>query len=388
MSEPLSLVVVGGGPAGLSAARAYRDAGGEGAVAIIAEEERMPYRRPPMTKDLLRHESAEGDLPLEDETWLHEHRVSLICGRAVALDPDAHRVTLAGGRTVDYRRCILTTGSVPTRLTAPGCDDPAVCVLRSLDHFRELEARLSPGAPVAVIGSGFIGCEIAASLRRREHEVTLISDEPLPNQRRLGDEAGREIARWLADEGVRLTFDTGLEGIERADGMLRVRAGDADTEVALVVMATGVAPRSELAARLVTEDSAGAIPVDAHMRTALADVFAAGDVCLAHNVTAGRPVHVEHWGDALGQGETAGASAAGEAAVWDAVPGFWSTIGDHTLKYAAWGDGYDAVRATGHGERLVVEYGRRGVLAGVLAHEDDDAYESGRERIAAGAPWR
>ena len=113
----------------------------------------------------------------------------------------------------------------------------------------------------------------------------------------------------------------------------------------VVIMATGVAPRGELVVATSGIDLAdGAIPVSADMRSARTDVLAAGDVCRAENVAAGRPLRVEHWGDALAQGEIAGATAAGKQAEWEDVPGFWSTIGSRTLKYAAWGDGFDQAR--------------------------------------------
>jgi len=111
-------------------------------------------------------------------------------------------------------------------------------------------------------------------------------------------------------------------------------------------------------------------------------------VCRAHNAVAGRALRVEHWGDALEQGEVAGSTAAGAAASWDSVPGFWSTIGKRTLKYAAWGDGYDEVtfeRRPGGG--FAAWYASDGALVGVLAHEADDCYEKGRELIAAGTSW-
>ncbi|MGI8716029.1 MAG: NAD(P)/FAD-dependent oxidoreductase [Solirubrobacteraceae bacterium] len=388
MSAAYALLVIGGGPAALAAARGYRDAGGHGDVAIVSEEERMPYQRPPLTKELLRGEMAEQELALEDESWLSEHSIGLISGRAVALDVDGHTATLAGGRRLTYARCVLATGAVPVRLTAPGCDDPAVRVVRSLDHVRELTHRLATGDPTIVVGSGFIGCEIASSLRRRGHPVTLISDEPAPNQRRLGAQAGAELARWLADDGVNAHFGTGVDAIERVDGALSVSAGDVRAEAALVVMATGVAPRSELLQACGAELQDGAIVVDDAMRTALPNVLAAGDVCVAHNATAGRRLRVEHWGNAMEQGEVAGASAAGADAHWGAVPGFWSTIGAHTLKYAAWGDGYDAVRfEPGTDGGFTAWYGRAGVVVGVLAHESDSSYEHGRQLIAAGAAW-
>ena len=392
MTDPLALLVLGGGPAGLSAAGAYRDAGGEGAVAIVSDESRMPYSRPLLSKELLRGEATEDELALEDEDWLAAHDVSLIAGRAMALDAGGREVTLAGGRRLTYATCLVATGAEPTRLPVPGADDPAVRVLRSLDDLRELQARLAATGDgehdVIVIGSGFIGCEIAASLRRRNLAVTLISDEAAPNRRRLGARAGGELARWLSDEGVTLALGAGVEAIERRPDGMRVQAGDLSVTAAVVVMAAGVTPRGELAAAAGADLAGGAITVDSAMRSSLPGVLAAGDVCLADNAAAGRPLRVEHWGDALGQGAVAGATAAGRVSVWDAVPGFWSTIGSRTLKYAAWGDGYDAERfEPGAGESFAVWYGRDGRLAGVLTHDADDRYERGRELIAEGAPW-
>jgi NADPH-dependent 2,4-dienoyl-CoA reductase/sulfur reductase-like enzyme len=160
-------------------------------------------------------------------------------------------------------------------------------------------------------------------------------------------------------------------------------------EGALVVMPTGVAPRAELAAAAgARRAESGAIAVDAAMRTSRDDLLAAGDVTFAHNAAAERSLRVEHWGDALGQGAVAGRTAAGRDAAWDAVPGFWSTIGTRTLKHAAWGDGFDAVRLDEHADGgFTAWYGRDGRVVGVLAHRADDDYERGRELIAAGASW-
>jgi len=386
MSERYDWLIIGGGPAGLAAARGYRDAGGEGSIAIVTDEHRMPYNRPPLTKQLLRGEMDEDELPLESEDWLHEQRISLISGRAVSLDADRREVMISGGRALEYRDALVATGAEPTRIPLPGADHPGVRVIRALDHLRELVVRLRDGEPVIVIGSGFIGCEIAASLRRRGHPVTLISDEPEPNAARLGEKAARHIRGWLQEEGVELCLGVPVDGI---DPGFVVKAGDAKARAPVLVMACGVAPRVELAASAGLELESGAIPVDVHQRTAKPGLYAAGDVAYAENATARRHLRVEHWGDALGQGEVAGRSAAGADAVWDAVPGFWSTIGDHTLKYAAWGDGFDDSRFEDHGEGAFTGwYGLEGTIVGVLTHERDEDYERGSELIAQGAPWR
>jgi 3-phenylpropionate/trans-cinnamate dioxygenase ferredoxin reductase component len=388
MSKPIALLVIGGGPAGLAAARAYREAGGPDEVAIITDEHRMPYQRPPLTKELLRGEADEGELPIEPETWLHEHRVQLVSGRAVALDAGTRTVALSGGRTLAYEHCLIATGAEPTRLPVPGADDPAVRVLRTIGDLRELNARLHLGTVVAVIGSGFIGCEIASSLRHRGHTVTMLTDEAGPNCRRLGPGPAARIAEWLREDGVELHCGEPVDAIERQDGTLTVTAGGARVRAGVVVMAAGVAPRAELAAAAGIGIEGGAIPVDAAMRTSAEGVLAAGDVCLAYNATAGRALRVEHWGDALGQGAIAGETAAGREATWSEVPGFWSTIGRRTLKYAAWGDGFDEARCVTHGDGFTACYGRDGKLVGVLTHEADQNYERGRESVARGAPWR
>ena len=388
MTERYALLVIGGGPAGLAAARAYRQQGGGGRVAIVSDEHRMPYQRPPLTKELLRGEASEADLPIESGQWLAQHRIDLVAGRVVTLDAKARTTELSGGRELPYEQCLLATGAEPTRLPVPGGDHPAVRVLRTLDHLRELTAQLGDTHRVVVVGSGFIGCEIASSLRQRGHPVMLISDEPAPNAERLGAAAAELLAGWLADDGVELRLGTAVDAIEHDGSDLAVRAGRERVPGQIVVMAVGVQPRTELAVQAGIDLRDGAIPTDAAMRTARDGVLAAGDVCLAANLAAGRALRVEHWGDALTQGEIAGKTAAGASAGWDAVPGFWSTIGQRTLKYAAWGDGYDATHLDHHASGgFTVRYGSRGRLVGVLTHEADGDYEHGSEQIAEGALW-
>jgi 3-phenylpropionate/trans-cinnamate dioxygenase ferredoxin reductase subunit len=388
MSDDFELLIIGGGPAGLAAARAYRERCHDGEVAIVADERRMPYERPPLTKELLRGELGFDELAIEDEDWLTEQRVRLISGRAVTLDPGERTIDLSGGRRLSYVTCLLATGAEPTRLPIPGADHPRVRVVRTADHVRELLERLTDGAQVTVIGSGFIGCEIAASLRMRGHPVELVSDEAAPNAARLGDEAAAIIREWLREDGVALTLGTPVDRIEPGGDTATVVVGERRIEADVIVMASGVTPRSELAAQAGLKLDHGAIPVDASTRTACDGLLAAGDVCKAQNLTAGRALRVEHWGDALSQGKIAGATAAGADAGWDSVPGFWSTIGTRTLKYAAWGDGYDETRLQRHHDgAFTAWYGADGRIVGVLTHDADEDYERGSERIAQGARW-
>jgi 3-phenylpropionate/trans-cinnamate dioxygenase ferredoxin reductase component len=335
------LVIVGGGPAALAAARGYRAAGGDGDVTMITQELVLPYMRPALSKEYLRGEVDEASLALEPPEWYAEHGVEVRLGTTMSALGDA--VELQDGTTLAFDVCILATGARPRRLF----DGPLT--LRSLADAREL-AKLRGRA--TVIGSGFIGCEAAASLALKGLDVTLVTDEDVPQQARLGDAAGRRISGWLQGLGVTL------------------RTGEQATEGTL--MAVGIDSRR--------------IAVDAGMRTEREHVFAAGDVVRAHNASAGRALAVEHWGEALNMGEIAGRNAAGEDRVWDVAPGFWSTIGTHTLKYAAWGDGFDEARMVEHAHgAFTVWYGRDGVTVGVLAHDRDEDYEHGRTLVETGA---
>jgi NADPH-dependent 2,4-dienoyl-CoA reductase/sulfur reductase-like enzyme len=335
------LVIVGGGPAALSAARGYRDAGGDGDVTMICGEFVPPYRRPPLSKEYLRGELAEEELQLEPPEWYADHGIELRLNTTMTAITD--RVELDDGTTLAFDACVLATGARPKRLF----DGPMT--LRTLADARALrELR----GEATVIGSGFIGCEAAASLAMKGLDVTLVTDERVPHEARLGEAAGRRIQGWLEDLGVTLRTGTKAES-----GTL---------------MAVGI--ESER------------IPVDAGMRTSRRNVYAAGDLVKAHNASAGRALAVEHWGEALNMGEIAGRNVAGEDRSWDVAPGFWSTIGRNTIKYAAWGDGFDEARLEERDGGFTVWYGREGITFGVLTHNRDADYERGKALVEQGAP--
>ena len=385
--EPFGLLTIGAGPAALAAARAFRELQPEARVGMIGDERRVPYMRPSLSKELLRGEVTATEIALEEEDALVADRIELIAGRAAALDVPAHVVMLSGGRELAYRRCVLATGAEPIRLSVPGADDPAVRTLRSVEDLRELHARLVPGMRVVVVGSGFIGCEIASSLTTLGHPVTMCSQESAPNVGRLGAPPAAEIARWLQAAGVELALEAELESIERGEGELRVTSSRGLARGGLVIMATGVSPRGELAVQAGAQLETGAVPTNSRLHTGLQDVLAAGDVARAEHAVAGRRLRIEHWGDALAQGKVAGRTAADEPTHWNEVPGFWSEIAGKTLKYAGWGDGYDELRWEPHGEGFTAWYRGGDRIVAVLTHERDDDYDRGRELIAQGAPW-
>ena len=379
------LVVVGGGPAALEAVRAYREEGADGEVVLVSADEHLPYNRPPLSKDFLRGESEEEDLPLEDEAFYRDHGIEIrLRTRARALDAGRRVLTLANGETIGYDWCVLATGASPKPLPVPGGDRPGIRYLRSRRQARELRATAAGARSAVVVGSGFIGCEAAASLARRGLDVTLVSMEDGPQAARLGDAASQVLRTWLEDEGVSLRLGVQVEAVE--NGRVRLH-GETSADGELILVAGGVVPEADLAAEagLAVED--GRVRVDEHMRSNGARVLAAGDVAFAFNAAAGRHLAVEHWGEAMAMGRVAGQTAAGREASWAGVPGFWSAIGDRTLKYASWGDGFEHASLVGHGGgAFTVWYAQDGVTVGVLTHEADHDYEHGQRLIEQHQP--
>jgi 3-phenylpropionate/trans-cinnamate dioxygenase ferredoxin reductase component len=386
--QPERIVIVGGGPAGFATARSYREAGGKATVTLIGEEPRLPYERPPLTKELLRGGIEESELPIEDSEWFTVNDVELRLGTTVTgIDLEGGVLAVSDGDDLVADAIVLATGSEPIRPDVPGIDHSEVLTMRRLPDALELSRRLESGEPVVVIGTGFIGCEIAGSLALAGAHVTLIGQELLPQLERLGEPAAKLISAWLAELDVELISPATVCAIH--DGRFVELQDGRRLPSSHVVLGTGVRPRGELAqaAGLVMSD--GAVIVDEHMRCAQQRpaILAAGDLALAYNLCAKRHLRVEHWGDALGQGEVAGHTLAGASKPWEEVPGFWSTIGERTLKYAAWGDGFDECRCEKHsGGAFTIWYSRERVAVGVLTHECDEDYERGRELIARGAP--
>ena len=360
----------------------------------MADEDIAPYSRPPLSKDFLRGETEADALPLESDDRYAELRIDIELGCVVrSVDPALRRATVDDGRTFEYRSCVLATGSAPQPLPVPGAESPSVAYLRSLNSARGLRAAAEQASSITVIGSGFIGCEAAVSLAAIGRSVTVISTEDLPQQARLGPDVGREIAGWLAAGGVRLLGGRTVTGIE--DGRIVHVEGERPVPADLVLVAAGSRPRIALVADSGVAIEGGRVVVDERMRTDAPGLLAAGDIAFARNVTAGRHLAVEHWGEALAMGVIAGATAAGGTARWDQAPGFWSGIGEHTLKYVAWGDGYDEVQLVQHGGgAFTAWYTLGGVVVGVATHDGDgeaceradEDYERGRELVEKAQP--
>lgn len=373
------LIVIGSGPAGISAAEAFRSHDDTRSVQIFTEDPDLPYERPPLSKDYLRGET--DDVALHPQEWFRERSIEIVHEASLEGIDVSERSALIGGTSHPYAALVLACGASPTPLPVPGGE--RALQLRSLSDARKLRQAGNEATSAVVIGAGFIGCEAAASLALQGVAVTLVAPDSVPQEKRLGVEAGERLLELVRQSGVRYVGGVAVKSITER-GVVLDNGVTLDTD--LVLAATGVAPNSAVpqAAGLTIEQSR--IVVGADMSTSADGVFAAGDVASAFNATAGRHVPVEHWQDAMDQGEVAGAVAAGQTAKWDAVPGFWTTLGESTVKYHAWGDGYQNSRLLARDDGFTVWYEKDGAAVGVLTCNADEDYDLGETLIAEGRP--
>jgi 3-phenylpropionate/trans-cinnamate dioxygenase ferredoxin reductase component len=343
MSKP-TFVIVGASLAGAKAAEELRERGFDGRVVLIGTEPELPYERPPLTKDYLRGESEREKAYVHKAEYYEEQQIELITGTTVtAVDAGAATVTLDDGQELTYDRLLLTTGAEPRRLSSAGTELGEIHYLRSLADCDLLRERLDSANRVAVVGSGWIGSEFAASARMLGLEVALIDPLELPNERIFGPEIGAFYRDVHAEQGIELHLGDGLEAFEGDGAVQRVRTSSGKViECDFAVVGVGVAPRVELARGAGLEVDNG-IVVNEHLQSTVENVFAAGDVANAWHPFFERRIRVEHWANALNQGPAAARAMLGDSAVYDRLPYFFSDQYDVGMEYSGYATSWDQV---------------------------------------------
>ncbi|WP_210432766.1 FAD-dependent oxidoreductase [Rhodococcus sp. DMU1] len=379
------IVVVGAGLAGVRAAEELRHGGFDGELVLIGDEPHLPYDRPPLSKDVVR--GGTDDTTLRPQEFFDDQRIELRLGvRVQALDAAARTVALSDGAVLGFDELIVATGLRPRRL--PGTAGLAgVHVLRSVDDSRALRAAVVPGGRALIVGAGFIGCEVAASLRARGMDVVLVEPQPTPLASVLGERVGALVARLHTDEGVDVRAGVGVRAL-RGDGRVTgaVLSDGTDLDVDLVVVGIGSVPVTDwLDGSGVRVDNG--VVCDGVGRTSAPHVWAVGDVA-AWEVSDGRCARLEHWTNAGEQAKVlAGALLGSTVADAARVPYFWSD--QYDVKIQALG----AVRAddTVHvvrddGRKFLAYYERDGRLTGVVGAGLAGPVMKMRGKIAEGAP--
>jgi 3-phenylpropionate/trans-cinnamate dioxygenase ferredoxin reductase component len=339
-----TFAIVGASLAGAKAAQALRERGFDGRVVLVGTESELPYERPPLTKDYLRGESERDKAYVNPEGFYSDNEIELMLGTTVAaIDATASKITFDGGGDLAYDKLLLTTGSEPRRIPVPGADLDGIHYLRTLPDCDVLRELLGAGGRVAVVGSGWVGSEFAASARTLGLEVTLIDSLQVPYETILGTEIGSFYRDVHARHGVELLMGQGVDAFE-GDGAVRLVRTSAGKKVEcdFVLVGIGIAPRVALA------EAAGAVidngvAVDERLETSVPNVYAAGDVASAWHPFFKQRIRVEHWANALNQGPAAAASMLGDQAGYDRIPYFYSDQYDVGMEYSGYATSWDQV---------------------------------------------
>ncbi len=392
MAEQRTFVIVGGGLAGAKAAETLREEGFDGRVVLIGEEPVRPYERPPLSKEYLRGEKSFAEVAaVHDEEYYDKHEIELRTLTTVTgLDLAGATITLDESEQLAFDRLLLATGSAARSLPVAGAELPGVHYLRTLADADGLREVLVDGARVVVIGSGWIGAEVAASAHQLGCAVTMVGPDALPLVHVLGPEVATVYRDLHAAHGVKLLLghsSARIVGIEHVDG---VELEDGTLlEADVVVAGVGAKPRLELAKAAGLKLDGGVV-VTATLESSAPGVFAAGDIA-AVPYPDGRRIRLEHWSAALNQGPAAARSMLGADTPYTKVPYFFSDQWDLGMEYRGHATDWDQVVFRGDpggGEFLAFWLYEGRVLAGMNANiwDQGDAITALIESGASGDP--
>ena len=328
-------VIVGAGIAGVSAAGAMRGAGYTGEIVLMGDEPELPYRRPPVSKEIIRGEKTIDEIRIKKAEWFDDQQITLRTGTTVTSISDG--VTrFADAEDLPYDKLLLATGG---RARAPW-DATGIRTLRSVADVPRLQSELAAGKHIIVVGAGLIGSEIAASARGLGCEVTLLETAPLPLPRLLPPELAQMYVDLHKNEGTDLHTGVTVASITD-EGETVVRADDGRSwSGPIVVVAVGMEPNTALAEQaglaIAPVEDGGGIVVDELGRTSSPNIFAAGDVANQPNGVLGGRHRVEHWQGAQNHGTAVGKNIAGVSTPFVEVPWCWSDQYDATLQVVGW----------------------------------------------------
>jgi len=388
LSPNLTAVIVGTGLAGGNAAVTLREEGWRGRIVMLGKEPGIPFGRPPLSKTYLRGEEGLDGWLVKPAEWYADNSVELRTAVTVqGVDTNLKQVTLHGGNTVEYDTLLLCTGGRNRRLPVPGVELPGVYHLRTVAECEAIRRAAQPGARAVIVGMGFIGSEVAASLRQLGLEVTAVLSGTAPLAAVLGEQVGEVMAGIHRGHGVQLVTKDEVSGFEGSDHLTRaITAKGARIECDLAVVGVGIEPAIEpFRDSQIALDNG--ILVDESCRTSAPDVYAAGDLANHLHPVFGR-LRVEHYNNAEKQGRAAARAMLGDRHPYDDIHSFWSDQYEHKLEYVGFARTWDQIvirgsLATSH---FLAFYLAKGVMKAALGlnRGGDPELEDGELRACQG----
>jgi NADPH-dependent 2,4-dienoyl-CoA reductase/sulfur reductase-like enzyme/nitrite reductase/ring-hydroxylating ferredoxin subunit len=341
---PSSVVIVGGGAAGLAAADMLRREGYDGPLTIVSADDSAPVDRPNLSKDYLAGTAQEDWIPLRPSDYYRDRRIDLLLhSRVSSLDTKRRRIVLENGKALEFGALLLATGADPVHLPIEGATDSQLHYLRTFADSKAIIAKAASAKRVVVVGASFIGLEVAASLRARGILVDVVAPDRQPLERVMGAEVGLFIRKLHEAHGV--TFHL-RETVDRVSGRKVTLTGGTALDADFLVLGVGVRPSLTLAEQAGLAVDRG-ISVNEYFETSVAGIFAAGDAARWPDPHTGERIRVEHWVVAERMGQVAAKNILGRREKFDAVPFFWSQHYDVAINYVGHAEKWETIEIDG-----------------------------------------
>jgi Uncharacterized NAD(FAD)-dependent dehydrogenases len=403
----IDYLIIGGGLAGATAAEELRKKDSQARIVLVTNEASIPYHRPPLSKEYLRGEIkadgiyGEGGVYVQLPQWYKEQRIELIENVAAStLDSRARTVQLANGQVLSFNNLLLATGGRPRTLSVPGADLPGSYLLRTLDDANKLRDQISKGKQIVIVGSGFIGLEVAASALSKGAKVTIVNPQERIWPTTISPTVSQFFQQTFEQHGATFKHKQhAVEFIAGHNGHLRaVRIASVDNVGSkeqtqelpcdFAVVGIGIQLNTALAATGgLNIDPRHGIIVDEHLETRVEGIFAAGDVAAYPDPIVGR-MHFEHWDNALASGQIAATNMLGNDEPYRHIPYFFSDQFDLSLNMLGYPSSEDqsVIRGDIKASKFTALYIKDGTLRAALMVNDDAQMDLLRDLIAAAAP--
>lgn len=384
-----SVLIIGAGHGGSTLAASLRQAGFEGDIQLIGAEPSLPYHRPPLSKTYLVGDQTLEKMAIRPAQFYQDQHIDMRVGtEVVALDIAAHQAELDSGETLEWGNLVFATGSAVRRLPAPGADLDGIHYLRTLADADRIKADMEDAQAITIVGGGYIGLEMAASLRKAGKAVRILEMEQRILQRVTSEPMSAFYHGVHTSQGVEIFTEKTLSEFAAKHGRVCAalcQDGD-EFPTDMAIIGIGVVPVTALAEAAGIKCENG-ILVDERCRTSATDVWAIGDCTNHPNPKYGRRMRLESVPNAMEQARVVADNILGKDRTHDSIPWFWSDQYDLKLQMAGFSAGADDTAVRGDvGERKFARfYWREGALIGVDAVNSPQEFMLCRKLLATGA---
>ncbi|MEH1932545.1 MAG: FAD-dependent oxidoreductase [Nostoc sp.] len=371
-----TFVILGAGAAGVHAAQTLRVAGYQGRIVMITQEDKLPYDRTKLSKDYFIGKTSSEEMPLRSPDFFKEHAIEVLLNHQVEQVQTTNKaIAFTNGDSLTYDALLVATGGKPRQLDIPGAYLQNILTLRSFDDADRILTAIKQKGQAVVIGSSFIGMEIASGLSQQGLQVTVISPDSVPFKKTLGEEIGKIFQQVHEENGVSFKFGRKAVQFEGSDKVEAVILDNGDRlQADIVIIGVGVQPATDFLKGVELHPKDRSVVVDEYLRAG-DSIYAAGDIARYPDWRTNESIRVEHWRVAAQHGRIAAYNMVGKAVKFRGLPLFWTMQFKFPLRYIGHAQSWDEIIVDGdlQKQEFIAFYIKNNqVLAVATSHRDTE----------------